>query len=168
MQFPHTATAFILHAPIPITDTQINLTIDDGTEHDVLAVEPSSLHGRDEELRTVGVGSSVGHGHNTRTGVLEGEVLVVEFSAVDGLAAGAVVIGEVATLAHEVGDDTVEAATLVAEALLAGAEGTEVLRRPRHYVRAQLDDDASNGLAIGGHVEEDAWQTHDCSGWTVI
>lgn len=36
-------------------------------------------------------------------------------------------VGEVTTLEHEVGDDTVEARALVAEALLARAESAEVL-----------------------------------------
>ena len=40
----------------------------------------------------------------------EGEVLVVELVAVDGLAASAVVVGEVTALAHELGDDAVEGA----------------------------------------------------------
>jgi hypothetical protein len=68
------------------------------------------------------------------TGVLEGEVLVRELLAVDGLAAGAVAAGEVATLAHELRDDAVEGGALeverlarLAHALLAGAEATEVL-----------------------------------------
>jgi hypothetical protein len=45
---------------------------------------------------------------NARTGagVLQGEVLVGELGAVDGLAASAVVVGEVTALAHEVLDDT--------------------------------------------------------------
>ena len=59
--------------------------------------------------------------------MLELEVLVGELGAVDGLAAGAVVVGEVAALAHEVGDDAVEGGALEAEALLAGAERAEVL-----------------------------------------
>ncbi len=45
------------------------------------------------------------------------EVLVRELHAVDGLAAGAVAVGEVATLAHEVGDDAVEGGALVAQGL---------------------------------------------------
>ncbi len=36
-------------------------------------------------------------------------------------------VGEVTTLAHELGDDTVEARALEAEALLHGAKGAEVL-----------------------------------------
>ena len=39
--------------------------------------------GRDEELRAVGVLSGVGHGQQTRLGVLELEVLIRELVAVD-------------------------------------------------------------------------------------
>ena len=97
------------------------------SEDDVLAVEPRRLHGAEEKLGAVGVGTRVGHGEDAGAGVLELEVLVGELGAVDGLAAGAVVVGEVATLAHEVGDDAVEGGALEAEALLAGAERAEVL-----------------------------------------
>jgi hypothetical protein len=72
----------------------------------VLAVQPGSLGGGEEELGAVGVGASVGHGENTSTGVLQDEVLVLELVAIDGFATSAVVVGEVASLAHEVGDDT--------------------------------------------------------------
>lgn len=112
--------------------------LNDGTEDDVPVVQPGSLDGSDEELGTVGVGSGVGHRHHTRSGVLQGEVLVLELVAVDGLATGAVVVGEVATLAHEVGDDTVEGGALVAEALLACAQSPEVFGGLWHHVATQL------------------------------
>lgn len=70
--------------------------------------------------------------------MLQGEVLVLELVSVDGLAASAVVIGEVATLAHEVGDDAVEGGALVAIALLAGAQSTEVLARLGRDIGAKL------------------------------
>jgi len=66
-----------------------------------------SYDGRDEELRTVGVRSSVGHGQQSRLGVAELEVLVLELLAVDGLATGTVTAGEVTTLEHELGNHTV-------------------------------------------------------------
>ena len=44
--------------------------------------------------------------------MLEGEVLVRELIAVDGLATGDVAGGEVATLAHELRDDAVEGGAL--------------------------------------------------------
>jgi len=128
----------------------------------VLAVEPGRLDGRDEELGAVGVGPGVRHRHDAGAGVFQGEVLVLEFVAVDGLAAGAVVIREVAALAHEVGNYAVEAAALVAEALLAGAQGAEILRGLGGDVRAELDHDAAHRGAVGGHVEEYSWQTHVC------
>ncbi len=86
--------------------------------------------------------------------MLQLKVLVLELSAVDRLAAGAVVVGEVAALAHEVPDDAVEGAVLEAEPLLHRAQGTEILRGPGNDVSAELHRDATEGLAVGGHVEE--------------
>jgi hypothetical protein len=109
-------------------------TLDDTAKDDVLAIEPSSLDGGQEELRAVGVGTSVGHREEARTGVLELEVLIGELVAIDRLATSAITAGEVATLAHELRNDTVELGALVvqwlaalAHALLAGAQSTEVL-----------------------------------------
>lgn len=51
--------------------------------------------------------------------------------------------GEVTTLKHEAGDDAVEARVLVAEALLAGAEGTEVLGCVGDVVIEEVHDDAA-------------------------
>ena len=50
----------------------------DGAEHDVLAVEPGGLHGAEEELGAVGVRTRVGHREDTRAGVLELEVLILQ------------------------------------------------------------------------------------------
>ena len=81
----------------------------------------------------------------TRSSVLQTEVLVLELVAVDGLAPGAVAGSEVSSLAHEVGDDAVEGGALVAEALLSGAESTEVLGSLGDHVIPQLgQEDVSN------------------------
>ena len=89
------------------------------------------------------------------------EVLIRELLAVDGLAAGAVAGGEVAALAHEVGDDAVEGGALVVEglahlalALFAGAQRPEVLARLGRDVAVQPEDHAPEGLATGRDVEE--------------
>lgn len=58
--------------------------------------------------------------------MLENEVFIIKLLPVDGFASGAVVVGEVPGLAHELGDDAVEAAPLEAEAFLVGAEAAEV------------------------------------------
>ena len=56
----------------------------------VLAIEPGSLDGADEELGAVGVGAGVSHAENTRTNVLELKVLVLELVSVDRVATTAV------------------------------------------------------------------------------
>lgn len=102
-------------------------------------IQPRRLHRRDEELGPVCVGAGVRHRHHARPRVLQGEVLVGELGAVDRLAAGAVVVGEVAALAHEVRDDAVERRALVPEALLSCAERAEIFRCFRYHVAAQLE-----------------------------
>ncbi len=65
----------------------------------MLAVQPGGLGSADEELRAVGVGTSVGHGEDTFASVLQVEVLVFELVAIDGLSTSAVVVGEITALA---------------------------------------------------------------------
>ena len=72
--------------------------LDDGAEHDVLAVQPRGLVGAQEELGAVGVGAGVGHGEDARARVAELEVLVLEFVPVDRLTSSTVVVGEVTSL----------------------------------------------------------------------
>lgn len=60
-------------------------------------------------LRAVRVGPGVGHREDPGARVAQVEVLVGELGTIDRLAAAAVAPGEVAALAHERGDDAVEA-----------------------------------------------------------
>uniref|UniRef100_A0A3B3C5C5 Uncharacterized protein n=1 Tax=Oryzias melastigma TaxID=30732 RepID=A0A3B3C5C5_ORYME len=55
------------------------------------------------------------------------QVFVVKLSSVDGLPAGAVVVGEVAALTHELRYNAMEAASLEAKALLVCAQTAEIL-----------------------------------------
>ena len=55
----------------------------------MLAIEPRSVDGADEELAPVGAGSGVGHGQDALPDVRQLKVLVVEFGAVDAFAPGA-------------------------------------------------------------------------------
>lgn len=70
------------------------LSLGDLTEDDVLAVQPGGNDGGDEELGSVGVGSSVGHGEQEGLVVPQLEVLIGELVSVDGLSTGTVVVGE--------------------------------------------------------------------------
>jgi len=133
--------------------------LDNLAKHNVLAIKPLGLGGTQEELTAIGVGSSVGHRKDSRSGVLELEVLVLELVSVDRLSTGSVVVGEVTALAHEVRDHTMEGRSLEPVALLSGAQGTEVLRGLGHNVLTQLHDNSSHGGAISGDIEECAY-TH--------
>lgn len=120
-------------------------------KHDVLPVEPGRLDGGDEELGALGVGAGVRHGEHARPGVGEVEVLVVEDAAVDALAAGAVAVGEIAALQHEVRDDAVEGGARVAEALLAGRQLLEVFRRLRHDTVGERGGRGARQIPGGRH-----------------
>jgi hypothetical protein len=91
-------------------------------EDDVTAVQPGRDDRGDEELGAVGVRAGIGHGQRARRRVRERKVLVGEARAVDGLAAHARAVGEVAALQHEVGDDAVEGGALVGQGLALGAD----------------------------------------------
>ena len=67
------------------------------------AVEPRRLDRADEKLAPVRVRAAVRHGEIPGAGVLEAEVFIREFGAVDGLAAASVAVGEVAALDLDVG-----------------------------------------------------------------
>lgn len=66
------------------------------------------------------ISTSVSHGQDSSPSVFQLEILVLEFLAVNGSSAGSIVPREITTLAHEVGDDTMEGTTFVTEAFLAG------------------------------------------------
>ena len=70
--------------------------------------------------------------------MLQLEVLVGELLAVDALAAGAVVVREVASLQHEVRDHAVERAALVAVAFLHCAKRKEVISCLGDHIFAKL------------------------------
>lgn len=107
-------------------------------------------------------GTGVRHAEQERALVLKLEVLVLELVTVNAFAARAVASSKVAALDHELLDDSVESATLVvqrlavlAQALLARAQGAEVLGRLGDDIVVQLEGDAALGLIADGHVEED-------------
>lgn len=122
---------------------------------DELLVRPQS-----RSLRTW---TSIGHGQEERSVMLQLEVFILEFSTIDGFAASAIASREIATLNHELFDDAVEERALVVQrfarftnALLACAEGTEVLSRLGYNVIVEFECNAASRFSADGDVEEDA------------
>ena len=71
-----------------------------------MSLSPVCFLDGQEELRSVGSRPGVGHAQRAGLFVLELEILVREFLAVDAPAARSVVVGEVSALYHETGNDS--------------------------------------------------------------
>ena len=113
----------------------------------MLTVEPWAWDGGDEELRSVGVGSSVGHGEEAGFGVLLGEVFVSELLAVDASSTGSISTCEISSLEHELSDDSVEWGSLVSLSLRLLAKLSKVLGGLGDHIVVELEVDLSDGLA---------------------
>lgn len=74
------------------------LTTENFSKDDVLAIEPWACDRCNEELRSVGVSTSIGHRQQERGGVFFFEVLILEFHAIDRFAASTISACEVTTL----------------------------------------------------------------------
>lgn len=126
--------------------------IDNSPENHVLAVEVGGLSQCYEELATIRIRPTVRHGEKPWTGMQEVKVLIRKGCAVNGLAAAAVALLEVATLADEAFRHTVKYRAPVVEgqlcewarAPLTGAEAAEVVRGPRRHIIEKLEDDATS------------------------
>ena len=131
---------------------------DDGGDEELRTVAMIISMSFFSEIDDVRVGTSIGHGEKTWFSVLLLEVLICEFLAVDGFATSTlyhvqlnslllleksyIATSEVTTLQHELRNDSVELAALVAEALLACAESAEVLGRLGDYIVVELEVDS--------------------------
>ena len=172
-EFNHPCVSVLTHCSVKLT-TVLN---DDLVEWHVVLVDSDSLHGSeglstinhtaeddmgaiemwggieaDEELGAIGSWSSVGHGKDTSALMLDEEVLIIKLTlVVDRVSTSSVVLGEVSTLGHESWDDSVEGAALVAEAMLTGAESSEVLGGLWGLV-GELHGEAAGALATDGDV----------------
>ena len=92
----------------------------------MLAIQPFSLGSADKKLGTVCVWSSICHGQDARTCMLQDEVLILKFLSVDGPATSAIMACEVTTLAHESWNNSVKGGTLIAKSFLSSAQSSKV------------------------------------------
>jgi len=89
-------------------------------------VQPGSYNGGDEELRSVGIFTSVSHGKEARLGVFELEIFICEFVSVDGFSTSSVSLGEIPALDHEIRNYTVETGTFIAESVCRSGQFAEI------------------------------------------
>ncbi|CAO2640040.1 hypothetical protein LEMLEM_LOCUS25172, partial [Lemmus lemmus] len=92
----------------------------------VFAIQPLSLGGADKKLGTVCVWSSICHGQDARTCMLQDEVLILKFFSVDGSASRAIMACEVTTLAHESWNNPVKGGALISKPFLSSAQSMKV------------------------------------------
>ena len=130
------------------------------SEDCMLAIEPGTGHECYEELRAVGVGAGIGHRQQSWYIVFQFEVLVGEGASVYGLTSGAVVVGEVSSLGHEVGDDAVEMGIFVPETFFVGAESSEVGCGFGGLLVEEVEDQFADLLVAKIDLEEDVFKCH--------
>ena len=120
----------------------------------MLAIEPRRGNGAKEKLRAVGVGAGIGHAQHAGVSVFELKIFVGELLSVDRFATGAVVVGKVTPLTHEVGDHAMERRAFEAKPLLAGAQRAKVFSRLWHHVGPKFDDHTTGWLVANADVHE--------------
>ena len=129
-------------------------------EDNMLAIQPLSLGSADEKLGTVCVGASLCHGQDARTCMLQDEILIIKFLAIDALATGTIMVYEVTTLAHKSQSYSVKAGTFITKSFLPSAQNTKVFCCLWNFVCKQLTRDAAQGLAVDSDVEENGGVDH--------
>ncbi len=139
----------------------------DLSENNVLSVQPRARDSANEELRSICVGPSVSHGQNTRTCVLVDEVLIGKLGTVDRFSTNTASVGEVTSLKHELGNNSVEDGTLemqrlsrLSHPLLSSAKGSEVLGSLGDCISVELHNDSASWLVVHGDIEENLWVWH--------
>lgn len=134
-----------------------SLTAADSSKNDVSAIKPSSGNSGDEELRTIGVGTSISHGQAEGL-VLELEVFVFEAPAIDGTASGTVRVGEISALDHEVGNDSVENGVLVTvdQSIFINVSTLAELYEVLHCLGSHFSEQVNDNLAVVSTADFDA------------
>jgi len=106
----------------------------------VFVVQPWRLHRGNEELRAVGVWTSIGHGQKSRASVMNAEVLVRKSFSIDGITPGSVAIGEISALDHKLRNHSVENGPFVAITIFTYIEGdTDGVLDEFRTVQSNLD-----------------------------
>eukprot|EP00977_Amphora_coffeiformis_P000068 scaffold15_cov204-Amphora_coffeaeformis.AAC.13 len=136
----------------------------DPSKYDMFPIQPRRLDGRQEELRSIGIGSRIGRRQETGDAMSDESVVefVGKFGPVDTLPTCPVPTGKVASLTHEIGNDPMKDRSLVMQgfalgalALFARTQASKVFGRLGDDIGKQFHNDLSGGFAINGDVKKD-------------
>ena len=129
-----------------------------------LACHPTlSLGSEDEKLGTICVEASICHGQDARTCMLQDEILIIKFLAVNGLATSTIRACDIPTLAYKSQNYSVKAGTFITRSFLPSALSMKVFCCLWNFVCKQLERDVAQGLAVNSDVKE--WDGGE-RGWT--
>lgn len=128
----------------------------------VQSIQMRRRFGGDEELRSIGVGSAIGHGQEEWSIVLDFQVFIGERLSVDGFAAGSIVIDKVSALQHESLDDAMKnRASIMQRSLRFGrqtrftrAQTLEIAGRFGHDIVEQLKHDPTGFNGTNRDIEK--------------
>ena len=123
-------------------------------ENNMLSIEPRALDKSDEELRTVGVGTSICHREEVGLVMFKPEIFVFKLVAIDGFTSSTVLVGEVASLSHKVSDNSMERRSLISESFFSSTESLEVGGGLGDDWVEKFEDNSSSGGASDADVKE--------------
>ena len=87
--------------------------------------------------------------------MLQDEVLIIKFLAIDGLATSTIMACEVTTLAHKSQNYSVKAGTFITKSFLPSALSMKVFFCLWNFICKQLERDVAQGLAVDSDVKEE-------------
>mmetsp|Transcript_1376 Transcript_1376/g.4166 ORF Transcript_1376/g.4166 Transcript_1376/m.4166 type:complete len:152 (+) Transcript_1376:155-610(+) len=110
--------------------------IQDFSKHNMTSIQPGSLDGGNEKLRSIGVGSSIGHTQIHGSFVLELKVFIGKLFTENAFSSTTIEMSKITSLNHKVGNDTVKDGSLVmkgfarlSSSLFSRAKCTKVFHR---------------------------------------
>lgn len=121
----------------------------------MLSIEKAGAVCANKELRTIRIGTSVGHAKDSWLRVRQLKIFILKILAINALAAPAVLLVEVTTLTHESRDDTMEGRAFIGEAKLVvtSAQQSEIVCCLRHYVAIEAEDNTPRWLPTNFHIK---------------
>jgi len=124
------------------------------SKNSMLPIQPRCLRGTNEELTSIGIGSSIRHAHRSNSTVSNIKVLIIESSPIDTFPPRSIEIRHVTPLAHESWNDPMENTSLVTKASLAGAELLEIFSGFGYDGSVETHFDSTGWGSTDGYVEE--------------